>query len=77
MGLGDIILNLHEMLENPDIQSVGIVTPDFTPCEPFIAACQAGKHILIEKPLATTHEDLQAMRKAYEEAGVRVMVDYS
>lgn len=68
--------DLYEMLENPDIQAVGIVTPDFTHCEPFIAACQAGKHILIEKPLATTHEDLQAMRKAYEEAGVRVMVDY-
>ena len=66
----------EDMLKNPDIQAVGIVTPDFAHCEPFVAACQAGKHILLEKPLATTHEELQTMRKAYQDAGVRVMVDF-
>ena len=68
--------DVQDMLKNPDIHAVGIVTPDFAHCEPFIAACQAGKHILLEKPLATTHEDLSAMRKAYQDAGVRVMVDF-
>lgn len=68
--------DFHEMLKHPDIQAVGIVTPDFAHCEPFIAACQAGKHILLEKPLATTHADLQAMRTAYQAANVRVMVDF-
>jgi len=29
----------QEMLKNPDIQAVGIVTPDFAHCAPFIAAC--------------------------------------
>ena len=68
--------DLHVMLQNPEIQAVGIVTPDFAHAEPFIAACQAGKHILLEKPLATTEPDLQAMRQAYQQANVRVMVDF-
>ncbi|MBD3306239.1 gfo/Idh/MocA family oxidoreductase [candidate division KSB3 bacterium] len=66
----------QEMLKEPDIQAVGIVTPDFAHCGPFVAACQAGKHILVEKPLGTTHDDLQTMRRAYEAAKVRVMVDF-
>ena len=68
--------DFQEMLKHPDIQAVGIITPDFAHSEPFIAACQARKHILIEKPLATTAKDLQAMRKAYQEADIRVMVDF-
>jgi predicted dehydrogenase len=66
----------HKLLKDPDIEAVGIVTPDFAHTEPFVAACKAAKHILIEKPLATTHDGLRAMKKAYEESGVRVMVDF-
>jgi len=67
----------HEkMLKDQEIQAVGIATPDFAHREPFIAACQAGKDILLEKPLATNEEDLKAMRVAYQNARVRVMVDF-
>jgi len=66
----------EKMLKDPEIQAVGIATPDFAHREPFIAACQAGKHILLEKPLATNHEDLKLMKTAYEESGVRVMIDF-
>jgi predicted dehydrogenase len=68
--------DFQDMLSNPAIQAVGIVTPDFAHSEAFIAACQAGKHILIEKPLGTTHADLQAMRQAFQAAKGRVMVDF-
>ena len=66
----------EKMLKDPEVQAVGIATPDFAHREPFVAACQAGKHILLEKPLATNHEDLKVMEAAYEESGVRVMVDF-
>ncbi|HSV31374.1 MAG TPA: Gfo/Idh/MocA family oxidoreductase [Atribacteraceae bacterium] len=66
----------EKLLANPDIQAVGIATPDFAHRDPCIAACQAGKHILLEKPLATSHEDLTVMRKAWQESGVRLMVDF-
>jgi len=41
-----------------------------------IAACQAGKHVLVEKPMATTVEDCQAMIEAARQAGVILMVDF-
>ena len=66
----------EKILEDPDIQAVGIATPDFAHREPFIAACQAGKDILIEKPLATKLEDLKAMREAFLNSKSRVMVDF-
>ena len=75
-GASSWYTDYEELLARSDIQAVGIDTPDFAHRDAFIAACKAGKHILLEKPLATSHEDLAAMRKAYEESGVRVMVDF-
>ncbi|MDK2896502.1 MAG: hypothetical protein PWP04_622 [Candidatus Atribacteria bacterium] len=75
-GASQYYTDYQEMLQNPDIKAVSIVTPDFAHREPFIAACQAGKDILIEKPLATTHQDLLQMKNVYQQTGVRVMVDF-
>jgi predicted dehydrogenase len=66
----------RELLDDPDLRAVGITTPDFVHREPFVAACRAGKDILLEKPLATTAEDLEAMREALEQSASRVMVDF-
>ncbi|HVP17868.1 MAG TPA: Gfo/Idh/MocA family oxidoreductase, partial [Spirochaetia bacterium] len=68
--------DFRELLRDPEIQAVGIATPDFLHKDPFVAACRSGKSILIEKPLATTYEDLMAMKQAYASAKVRVMVDF-
>jgi predicted dehydrogenase len=75
-GAGEYYTDYNEMLKNPGIDAVGIATPDFAHCDPFVAACEAGKNILIEKPLATTYDDLKKMKKAYRENKVRVMVDF-
>lgn len=68
--------DVEKMMKDPEIQAVGITTPDFAHRDPFIAACQAGKNILLEKPLATNEDDLKTMRAAYQNSGVRVMVDF-
>jgi predicted dehydrogenase len=75
-GASEVYTDYNQMLKNPAIDAVGITTPDFAHAGPFIAACRAGKHILVEKPLATTAEDLSAMKKAFNESGSRVMVDF-
>src|ERR1035437_8128148 len=51
----------RELLARKDIKAVSIVTPDFLHREIAVAALEAGKHVLIEKPMATTVEDCQAM----------------
>ncbi len=65
-----------ELLARDDIDAVSIVTPDFLHREIAIAAAEAGKHILIEKPMATTAEECRAMIDAANAAGVRLMVDF-
>lgn len=65
-----------EMLQNPEISAVSIVTPDFTHKDPVIYAAERGKHILVEKPLATSVEDAEAMVNASKKAGKILMVDF-
>jgi predicted dehydrogenase len=63
------------MMARGGVDAVAIVTPDFAHADIAVAAAQAGKHILIEKPLATTYEDVARTVDAITTAGVRAMVD--
>ena len=54
-----------------DIDIVDIVTPNLMHCEMVIAAAEAGKHIVCEKPLANTLPEAERMLQAVEAAGVR------
>ncbi len=64
----------HELLARDDVDAVVIATADHAPVA--IAAAQAGKHILVEKPMCFTLEEGQAMIAAAEVAGVTLMVGY-
>ena len=46
--------NLEEMLANPEVDIVTICTPSGAHMEPAVAAANAGKHVIIEKPLEIT-----------------------
>lgn len=65
----------NKMLESIAIDSVSIVTPDFSHADIAIDCANHGKDMLIEKPLATTREDVINIYKAVKENNVRVMVD--
>jgi predicted dehydrogenase len=65
------------VVEDPEIEIVDIATPNDSHPEIAIAAAQAGKHILCEKPLARTVEEARAMRDAVAAAGVVNMVAFS
>ena len=64
----------EEMLADPAIDIVDICTPHHLHAEQSIAAARAGKHLIIEKPLCLTVEDLAAMKRAIEDSGVGVCV---
>ena len=75
-GASAVYTDYRKLLENPDIKAVSIATPDFAHREIAVAAAEAGKHILVEKPLATTVEDAEAIVKAAKKAKVKLMVDF-
>ena len=62
--------------DNPEIQAVYIVLPNGMHREFTERAARAGKHVLCEKPMATTSSDAMAMFEACSEAGVKLMVAY-
>lgn len=71
-----VYTDIAALLADPTVQAVSIALPDFLHREAAVAAAQAGKHILLEKPLATTEADALAILTAVEAAGVRLMVDF-
>lgn len=62
------------MLRDPEVDVVDICTPHPLHPEQAIAAAEAGKHLILEKPIALRFEDAQAVRKAIRKAGVRACV---
>lgn len=67
----------HEMLANDRIQVFENLLPNAHHAEPTIAAAQAGKHVVCEKPLARTAEEAKTMLDAVNKAGVKHMVAYN
>jgi predicted dehydrogenase len=67
----------RKMLEDERIQLFDNGGPNDVHAEPCIAAAQAGKHILCEKPLARTAEEARGMLDAVEQAGVKHMVAFN
>lgn len=73
VGLYD---DVHALLSHPGLDAVSICTPSIRHAQETIAAARAGKHILIEKPVATSAAELHVMAKAVCEANVRTVVSF-
>jgi predicted dehydrogenase len=68
------------LVARDDVQLVDVCTPGSSHAEISIAALEAGKHVLCEKPLANTVTEAEAMAEAAERAarrGVRAMVGFN
>ncbi len=66
----------QDLYEHPGLEAVIIATPTHWHALQFIAACEKGLHIWQEKPISYDIREAQAMRTAYEKAGVVVNVDF-
>ncbi len=76
-GASECYKDYRELLGRNDISAVSIATPDFAHTDIIIAAAKAGKHILVEKPLATSVEDCEKIIEAVESAkNIKFMVDF-
>jgi predicted dehydrogenase len=65
-----------EIVHDPAIDVVYVALPNSMHAEYTIRALQAGKHVLCEKPMATTPEECEAMIAAAKAAGRKLMVAY-
>ena len=76
-GYEDVETDWKAVIARDDIDAVDICTPNDSHMEIAIAAAEAGKMILCEKPIARTGEEGEAMLAAVEKAGVPNLVWYN
>jgi predicted dehydrogenase len=69
--------DLGEVLADPAVDAVAIATPAATHVGIAMAALSAGKHVLVEKPLASTLADGAKVVQAAEDAGRVLMLDHT
>ena len=68
--------NMAELIDNPDIHVVYIVTPNHVHAQYAIAAARAKKHVWCEKPMAMTSEECHSIIEACHENGVQLCIGY-
>lgn len=68
--------DVDALLVDPDIDAAYVATPVYVHAGQTIAAARAGKHVLVEKPMAMSSAECRQMIEACEENGVKLMVCY-
>jgi len=69
--------SFSEVLSRPDIDAVALATPVSTHYPLGVQALQAGKHVLVEKPLTLRSADAEALVELAEKEGLCLMVDHT
>ncbi|MCC3154419.1 Gfo/Idh/MocA family oxidoreductase [Hymenobacter sp. BT770] len=64
------------IIDNPDIDIVYVVLPNALHAEYVVRAAQAGKHVICEKPMATSVADARRMIAAMQQAGKKLSIGY-
>ena len=77
-GLDDISLydDYEAALKHDGVDLVSVCTPQQLHCENVLAAAAAGKHLVIEKPVGNSLDELRQMRDAVRETGVKTLVSF-
>jgi predicted dehydrogenase len=76
-GVQQWTLDYREVLADPQVDAVVIATPPYLHAERLSAALAAGKHVLLEKPLAESPESVRQIVSAVERAPDRIVLDAS
>ena len=71
-----VYTDYHDLLADPTIDAVHVLTPNVAHCEITVAALEAGKHVLCEKPMAATPADAQKMLDARDRTGKMLTIGY-
>jgi len=66
----------EKIFERPDVEAVSICTPTVTHADLAMRAIEAGKHVLVEKPMTNTSDEAKDLIKAAEGYGVHLAVGF-
>lgn len=69
-------VDYRKLLEDKSIDVIYVLTPNVSHSEITVAALEAGKHVLCEKPMAHTSKDAQAMLDAARRTGKKLTIGY-
>jgi glucose-fructose oxidoreductase len=67
---------MHQIADNKDVDIVYVVTPNGLHAEHVIRMAEAGKHVICEKPMASTVAECDAMLAACRKANVKLSIGY-
>ncbi len=77
-GLQDVAVydDFSQALQHPEVDIVSICTPQHLHCANVVEAAGRGKHLVIEKPIGISLEQMSTMRDAVNAAGVKTVVSF-
>ncbi len=67
---------LEELVKDPTLDAVSVITWNDSHCRATIAALEAGLHVLCEKPMALSAEEGRAMKAAADKSGKLLMIGF-
>lgn len=67
---------LDSIVEDREISLLSVATPDYAHTEPAVRLLEAGKHVLVEKPMATSVADCLRIIEAQRKGGGKAMVNF-
>jgi len=76
-GIERWTLDYREILDDPAVEAVVIATPPYLHAEQLEATLRAGKHVLLEKPIAESRESLARIVSAVEAAAGQIVLEAS
>ncbi len=68
--------DFDEILNNPDITAVAVVTPSHTHFKMVKKVLDSGRHVYVEKPISTSAKEAEELKKIAEEKGLILMVGH-
>lgn len=71
-----VYTDYNEMYKDENIDVVHVLTPNVIHCPATVAAFEAGKHVMCEKPMAHSTEDAQKMIDAWKKSGKKFTIGY-
>jgi predicted dehydrogenase len=77
VGHVDVYTDLDELLARADIDAIAVATPARTHYGVVLAALRAGKHVVVEKPLADSGDHALEMVNEARERGLTLMADHT